>query len=86
MGLQVNNSLKILFNELVDRARLSDVEKQLWHSLIEKSSDNELDAIFTAVQDDPENLIFLTSNLLKKQKALKAGNKRTWSAVVAEEK
>lgn len=81
------NNVKLELKEFILNSTLNDNQKNLWNSLIDSMKEQEeVFTILETIKEDPEILVFLTSNLEEKVKSIKNNDKEAWNNIIEEEK
>lgn len=81
------NNVKLELKEFILNSTLNDNQKNLWNSLIDSMKEQEeVFTILETIKEDPEILVFLTSNLEAKVKSIKNNDKEAWNNIIEEEK
>lgn len=81
------NNVKLELKGLILNSTLNDNQKNLWNSLIDSMKEQEeVFTILETIKEDPEILVFLTSNLEAKVKSIKNNDKEAWNNIIEEEK
>lgn len=81
------NNVKLELKGLILNSTLNDNQKNLWNSLIDSMKEQEeVFTILETIKEDPEVLVFLTSNLEEKVKSIKNNDKEAWNNIIEEEK
>lgn len=81
------NNVKLELKGLILNSTLNDNQKNLWNSLIDSMKEQEeVFTILETIKEDPEILVFLTSNLEEKVKSIKNNDKEAWNNIIEEEK
>lgn len=81
------NNVKLELKEFILNSTLNDNQKNLWNSLIDSMKEQEeVFTILETIKEDPEVLVFLTSNLEEKVKSIKNNDKEAWNNIIEEEK
>lgn len=70
----------------LEKSSLSAEDKTLWRDFLEKMAPEELEGLFSLLEEDPRNLIFFNENLKSKVLALKNEDKEWFSWIVEKEK
>lgn len=81
------NNVKLELKGLILNSTLNDNQKNLWNNLIDSmKKQEEVFTILETIKEDPEVLVFLTSNLEEKVKSIKNNDKEAWNNIIEEEK
>lgn len=81
------NNVKLELKEFILNSTLNDNQKNLWNNLIDSmKKQEEVFTILETIKEDPEILVFLTSNLEEKVKSIKNNDKEAWNNIIEEEK
>lgn len=81
------NNVKLELKGLILNSTLNDNQKNLWNNLIDSmKKQEEVFTILETIKEDPEILVFLTSNLEEKVKSIKNNDKEAWNNIIEEEK
>lgn len=81
------NNVKLELKEFILNSTLNDNQKNLWNNLIDSmKKQEEVFTILETIKEDPEVLVFLTSNLEEKVKSIKNNDKEAWNNIIEEEK
>lgn len=73
--------IKIIINSSLEYG-----QKQIWCNFIHQVTDREIIPILQTLEDNPNNLNFLTKNLQDKLQAIKTQNKTALDKILKEEK
>jgi len=71
---------------IIVNSKLTENQKDLWHKFIDTTIESDTITILKTIQEDNENLKFLTTNLEEKFKAIQSKNVDTWKGIVKKEK
>ena len=73
------------FRSLINKAKLSDEDREKWQNLTAGISDFQLANLIYFVEQIPDGLEWLNQNLKDKVEALKKKDKSAWSSLVKKE-
>ncbi len=80
-------NINLELKDFILNSTLSDYQKNLWNNLIDSiKKQEEIFTILETIKEDPEVLIFLTSNLEEKVEAIKNNDEESWNNTIEKEK
>ncbi len=80
------NNPKVSIRELLASSSIDNKQRDLWDKFLEKLQDEEAQLLLESLQDHPQNLQLLTSNLQKKIEAIQDQDSALWKSIVEDEK
>lgn len=84
----MNNIEETILNKLVktiSNSSLEDEQKQVWYNFISNITGQEIAMVMQTIEEDPNNLDFLSRNLQKKLHSIKTQNETALEKILREE-
>lgn len=78
--------MKNKLKNLIKKSKLNPKQKEIWYTLLEIISEDEITAISELLEEDPGRLDFLTENLLSKIEGFSQKDQNILDEVLRKEK
>lgn len=72
--------------KLIEKSKLNQEQKELWYNFIDNVTEEEIAPILETLEENPEQLNFLTENLKSKIEVFQTKDKKLSDNILAEEK
>ena len=82
------NTCQTILDKLIktiSSSSLEDGQKQVWYNFINNITGQEIAMVMQTIEDDPNNLDFLSKNLQNKLQLIKTQNKTALEKILKEE-
>ena len=77
--------MKDKLKQFIGNSNMSDADKELWYSIVDKNEDFEAGILLEALEENPELIAFFNKNVKDKMEATSSADPKKWDTILKEE-